>query len=66
MGFVGIVASSLVSGSYYNGRGASDIDALKTRSLHGIQFPPHREHPVLEVKITVCYRSMCEWLFIVG
>ena len=31
MGFVGIVASSLVSGSYYNGRGASDIDALKTR-----------------------------------
>ena len=22
---------SLVSGSYYNGRGASDIDALKTR-----------------------------------
>ena len=31
MGFVGIVAYNLVSGSYYNGRGASYIDALKTR-----------------------------------
>jgi len=30
MRFVGIVASGLVSGSYYNGGGASDIDALKT------------------------------------
>jgi len=30
MPFVGIVVSGLVSGSYYNGRGASDIDALKT------------------------------------
>ena len=31
MSFVGIVASGLVSGSYYNGGGASDIDVLKTR-----------------------------------
>jgi len=30
MRFVGIVASGLVSGSYYNGGGASDIDTLKT------------------------------------
>jgi len=30
MRFVGIVASGLVSGSYYNGGGASDISALKT------------------------------------
>ena len=30
MRFVGIVASGLVSESYYNGGGASDIDALKT------------------------------------
>jgi hypothetical protein len=30
MRFVGIVASSLVSGSYYNVGGASDIEALKT------------------------------------
>ena len=30
MRFVGIVASGLVSGTYYNGGGASDIDALKT------------------------------------
>jgi len=30
MHFVGIVASGLVSGSYENGGGASDIDALKT------------------------------------
>ena len=30
MRFVGIVASGLVSGCYYNGGGASDIDALKT------------------------------------
>ena len=28
--FVGIVASGLVSGSYYDGGGASDINALKT------------------------------------
>jgi len=33
MPFVGIVASGLVSGSYYNGGGASDIDALKTRKF---------------------------------
>jgi len=30
MRFVGIVASGLVSGSYYNGGNASDIDTLKT------------------------------------
>jgi hypothetical protein len=30
IGFVGIVGSSLVSGSYYKGEGASDIDAFKT------------------------------------
>ena len=30
MRFVGIVASGLVSGSYYFVGGASDIDALKT------------------------------------
>jgi hypothetical protein len=29
MHFVGIVASGLVSGSYYNGGGASDIKVLK-------------------------------------
>ena len=30
MRFVGIVASGLISGSYYNGGGASDVNALKT------------------------------------
>ena len=30
MRFVGIVASGLVSGSYYNGGGTSDINAMKT------------------------------------
>ena len=30
MRFVGIVASGLVSGSYYNEGGASDINVLKT------------------------------------
>jgi len=30
MRYVGIVASSLESGSYYNGGGASDINASKT------------------------------------
>jgi hypothetical protein len=30
MRFVGTVASDLVSGSYYNGGGVGDIDALKT------------------------------------
>jgi hypothetical protein len=30
MRFVGIFASGLVSGSYYNGGGAGDINALKT------------------------------------
>jgi len=30
MRFVGIVDSGLVSGSYYNGGGASDINDLKT------------------------------------
>jgi hypothetical protein len=30
MRFVGIVSSGLVSGGYYNGGGASDINALKT------------------------------------
>ena len=30
MRFVGIVASGLVSGIYYNGGGASDINAVKT------------------------------------
>jgi len=30
MRFVGIVASGLVSGSYYDGGGASDINTLKT------------------------------------
>jgi len=29
MRFIGIVASGLVSGSHYNGGGASDINALK-------------------------------------
>jgi len=30
MRFAGIVASGMVSGSYYNGGGASDISTLKT------------------------------------
>jgi hypothetical protein len=30
MTFVGIVASGLLSGSYYSGGGASDINFLKT------------------------------------
>ena len=30
MRFVGIVSSGLVSGSYYNGGGVSDINTLKT------------------------------------
>ena len=30
MPFVGIVASDLVSGSYYNGGGASDINGFNT------------------------------------
>jgi len=30
MRFVGIVVPGLVSGSYYNGEGASDINVLKT------------------------------------
>jgi len=30
MHLVGIVATGLLSGSYYNGGGASDIDALMT------------------------------------
>jgi len=32
MYFVGIVAAGLVSGCYYNGAGANDINALKTIS----------------------------------
>ena len=32
MRFVGIVSSGLVSGSYCNGGGASDINALKTNN----------------------------------
>jgi len=32
MRFVGIVSSDLVSGSYYNEGGASDINASKTRN----------------------------------
>ena len=39
MRFVGIVASGLVSGSNYNGGGASDIDTLKTSksTLHSVR-----------------------------
>jgi len=53
MRFVGIVASGLISGSYYNGAGASDISALKLSILLDIQFAPHREHPVLGVKTSL-------------
>ena len=39
MRFVGIVASGLVSGSYYNGGGVNDINVLKTTqteiNMHG-------------------------------
>jgi len=66
MSFIGIVPSGLVSGSYYNVGGASDINALKGGILHDIEFAPHREHPVLRVKTTVCQRSTCEWLIVVG
>jgi len=66
MSFVGIVTFGLVSGSYYDVGGASDINALKTGILHDIQFAPHREQPVLGVKTTVCQRSTCDWLFVVG
>jgi hypothetical protein len=38
MRFVGIVASGLVSGSYYNGGGASDINNLKTSKKIYITF----------------------------
>jgi len=62
MGFVGIVSPGLVSGSHYNGGGASDINA----SLHDIQFVPHREHPVFGLKPTICDRRLCQCLFIVG
>jgi hypothetical protein len=39
MRFVGIVASGLVSGSNYNGEGASDINTLKTNksTLHSVR-----------------------------
>ena len=57
MRFVGIVASGLVSGCYYNGGGVIDIDALKT-SLYEIQFAPHRENTLLVVKPAVCHRSI--------
>jgi len=53
MSCVGIFASGLVSGSYYNGGGASDIKALYTSKSNDIQFVPHKEHPVLGVKTAV-------------
>jgi len=53
MYFVGIVVAGLVSGSYYNGAGASDISALKLSILLDIQFAPHREHPVLGAKTSL-------------
>jgi len=65
MRFVGIVASGLVSGNYYNVGGASHIEASKTRNLNDIQFVSHREHSVIGVKTTVCDRNVCDRLFIV-
>jgi len=45
MRFVGIVASGLVSGCYYNGGGASDIDALKTsKSIWNSVRTSQRKH----------------------
>jgi hypothetical protein len=57
----GIVPSGLLSGNYYNGRGASDIDALKTgkttshsvrtsqgRSYFRIKKATGREHIICE------------------
>jgi len=45
MRFVGIIASGMLSGSYYNGGGASDISALKTikstwHSIRNSQITP--------------------------
>ena len=60
MRFVCIVASSLVSGSYYNGGGASDIKFWRLAYLDDIQFAPHGKHPVLGVKTTVSSRSTCD------
>jgi len=44
MGFVGIVAYNLVSGSYCNGRGASDIDALKGYEVYMAFSSHHTEN----------------------
>jgi hypothetical protein len=38
MRFVGIVVFDLVSGSYYDGGGTSEINALKTSKSNDIQF----------------------------
>ena len=43
MRFLGIVSSGLLSGSYYNEGGASDINASKTKIVYDHQFAPHRE-----------------------
>jgi hypothetical protein len=62
MRFVVIFASALVSGSYYSGGGSSDINALTRKKALDVQFTPHRHHPVLGVKTSQWYRSICEWL----
>jgi hypothetical protein len=53
MNFVGIAASGLESGSYYNGGGESDINALKTNKSKSHAFTPQREHHRLGLKTTV-------------
>ena len=62
----GIVETGLVSGSYYSGRGVSDINMLKTikSTIHSVRTSQKTtlgwiQYPRLE-------RSTCDWLFIVG
>jgi len=65
MRFIGIVLSVLVSGSCYNGTGASNFAALNTSKSTWHIFRTYSEHPVLEVKSTICDHSKYKWLFIV-
>jgi len=62
--FCCIVASGLVSGSYYYGGGASDINALKTSKSTCHSFRTSPTTPRACSKSIVCYRSVCERLFI--
>jgi len=50
MRFVGIVVFDLVSGCYYNGGGASGINALKTNKSNDIYFAPHGECHTIGLK----------------